>query len=141
MGAKEDFLEATQIENQDIYYTVKKTGLLKGNKKIKFVIKPILSKDLFSKETRDEILKELATGQNIDEASRIIAQKYIKEFLNQDEDSICKFLFGKGIVNPKIVEKEDNLKDNELPYSLLNWEIKIFLINNLIKISPIFQKV
>lgn len=141
MGAKEEFIEATNVNSKTIYFTVKKNGLLKKETKMKFIIKPLLPKDLLSENLRDELMKEMATGQSVDEASRIVAEKLKKKFFEVSNEEFLKELLGKILIYPKLVDKEENLTEDELPYSLLkpHWDIKNFIIQEMIKISPIFQ--
>jgi hypothetical protein len=143
MGVKEQFLEAVKTEQKTVYYTVSKSGLLKKNAKIKFIIKSLFPKDFLDKGVREEIMKEVSRGQTLEEAGRVVSEKLKKDFVSYKNDEIAKMMIQKGVLFPKIVDKEENLAEDELPYKMLQiyWEIKLFLIKEIAAISPMFQGV
>lgn len=141
MGVKQDYLEKIDKQLKSVFYKFPKgNGFFKKRDEMKFIIKPILAIDLFTDEIKSQVYKEMSTGQTYEEASRIIAENFKKKIISLDSDSFCKVFFDKGIVYPKIVEKENDLKDDELPFKILTLDIKIFLIRELVKISPIFER-
>lgn len=108
-----------------------------NGKKFGFLIKPISISDFVDREVKKEYLKELSTGQTENDIFRIFAQNFKNNFENLDENILSLLLFTKGILYPKIVE--ENPKDNEIIFSTLDEKIKIFLLKELIKISPLFN--
>jgi hypothetical protein len=141
MGIKEDYIEKIDKQVKSVFYKFpKKQGFFKKREEMKFIIKPIFAIDLFTSEIKEKVYKELSNGQTYEEASRIVAENFKKEILSLNSDSFCKVFFEKGVVFPKIVEKEKDLKDDELPFKLLTLDIKIFLMQELMKISPIFER-
>ncbi|GAF96042.1 unnamed protein product [marine sediment metagenome] len=137
MSVKSDLVECLESQTKTIYYKFQRGGWFK-NKKLKFIIKPILEGDLITKEVTKQALKEMSTGQSIDEASRVAAENFKKMFMDMGADSAFKLLIEKSVKYPKIVDK-DKGREDEIPFSLLNADIKIFLINEIRKISPVFQ--
>jgi hypothetical protein len=139
--AKDIFLEATSNETKTVTYKIKKTGLLKKDEKLDFVIKPITPRELLTENAREEIMKEIANGQNKEEACRVMAERLRNELMKKSDETVCKEMLFIGVVKPKLVDKEENLKEDELPYSLLKpyWDIKVFLMKHILEISPIFQ--
>lgn len=140
MGIKDEYLAKIDKQMKEIFYKFPKKNIFNKSDKMKFIIKPILTIDLVTENIRNEVLKELSNGQTYDEASKIVAENFKKKMIALDNDSFCKVFFEKGIVYPKIVEKENDLKDDELPFKFLTLDIKIFLIQELMKISPIFER-
>lgn len=140
MGAKEDFIDAITPDQKTIHYIVPKQGLLKKNAKIKFIIRSLSAKDFFTDDMRNQIMKEIANGQKMEEAARVMADKLKNDLIANSNDAFSNLFIEKGVVYPKIVNHDEVLAD-ELPYSLLNkhWEIKLFLIKEIAKISPIFE--
>jgi len=140
MGIKDDYLEKFDKQLKKVFYKFPKKSIFEKQEKLKFIIKPILAIDLFTDKMKEEIYKEMAVGQNYENASRVVAENFKKNLLSLDSDSFCKMFFEKGIVYPKLVEKENDLKDDELPFKLLTLDIKVFLMKELVKISPIFER-
>jgi len=141
MNVREQFSDAVSKNKKTIYYEVPKSGLLKKNSKIKFVIRTLQPEDIMTDDVKKEVMKEVSIGQTMEEASRVIAEKYKRDLLGGGNDDIAKLIISKSVIFPKIVNGKENLKDDELPYSLLEhyWNIKLFLIQEIAKISPMFQ--
>lgn len=141
MNVREQFLDALTVNRKTVYYKVPQQGLLKRDARIKFIIKTLLPKDFLTNEMREEVKKEMSTGQQEKEAIRVVAEKFKKEFMNYKDDNIAKLYIQKGVVYPKIVKDKKEYSEDELPYTLLQkyLDIKLFLINEIAKISPMFQ--
>lgn len=139
MSVRDELLEKRSKQIKKVYYKFPMKGLLGKRETMKFLIRPIVSADLITKEVTKEALKEMGTGQSIEEAARIAGENFKKKFISMGKDSAFKLLVEKGVEYPKIVEKEKDLKDDELPYKYLDMDMKNFIIQELMKISPIFQ--
>jgi len=131
---KREFIEKKEAELEVIYYKFPKTG-----KKFKFTIKPLLSADFITDEILKEAMKDLSNGQSMDEASKIAAENFKKKFQSLGQDSAFTMVIEKGLVFPKIVNKTEDLVDDELPFSYLDADMKNFILKNLMRISPIFR--
>jgi len=138
MNPRDEIKEAIESQNKTVYFKIR-TGIMR-NKKIKFIIRPILEMDLVSKDILQEALVEMGKGQSIDDAARIAADSYKKKFMDLDRNSACRVLLESGVVFPKIVNKEKDLTENEVPFSYLTAGMKVFLLNKLMLISPMFQR-
>lgn len=132
MSVKTEFLEKVEAERKAIYYKFPKTG-----KKFKFIIKPFVAD--ITKETTKMAMKEMGKGQTIEEASRIAAENFKKRFQDMGVDSAFKQIIERSVVFPKITEKTENTKDDELPFSYLDASMKNFIILEIKEISPIFK--
>jgi len=139
MSVREDLIAGLESQSKTVYYNFNQGGWFK-NKKIKFILKPVVANDWITREMKREALKERASGQTIEEASRAVADRFKEKFYSMNKDSACARLFDKTVIYPKIVYSDSNLKDDEVPFDLLTTDIKIFLINNIMKMSPIFQE-
>lgn len=137
MSVKSDLIAGLESQSKTIFYRFKRGGWF-NNKKIKFIINPIVASDLITKEIIKQALKEMSTGQNIDEASRVAAENFKKMFISMGKDSAFKLLIEKSVKYPKIVDR-DNGKEDEIPYEFLNDDIKLFVLREIMKISPVFQ--
>jgi hypothetical protein len=138
MNPRDEIREAVESQNKTVYFKIR-TGIMR-NKKIKFIIRPIMEMDLVSKEILQEALVEMGKGQTIDDAARIAADNYKKKFMSLDRNSACRVIIETGVVFPKIVDKEKDLTENEVPFSYLTAGMKVFLLNKLTLISPMFQR-
>lgn len=139
MSVRDELLEKRSKQIKAVFYKFPLKGILGKQEKMKFLIRPIVSADLITKEVAKEAIKEMSAGQTIEEAARVAAENFKKKFISMGKDSAFKLLVEKGVEYPKIVEKEKDLKDDELPFSYLDADMKNFIIKKLIEISPIFQ--
>lgn len=139
MSVRDELLEKQNKQITAVYYKFPKKNKLGIREKMKFLIKPIVDADLITRDVAREALKEVSKGQSYEEAGRVAAENFKKKFVDMGINSAFKLLIEKGVEYPKIVDKEINLKDDELPFSYLDLDMKNFIIKELQKISPIFQ--
>lgn len=139
MGAKEELIQGIEKQTKEVCYTFPNQKKIFGKRKFKFVIKPIVATDFFDEKMGKEAMKEMSTGQSESEAARIIAEKFKKKIMSLNEDTLGAMILQRGVVFPKIVNRNDNLKPDEAPYDVLTFDMKAFLAREIQKISPIFQ--
>lgn len=139
MGMNDELISCIESETKTIYYNFGKNIFKK--KKFKFIIKPILTTDILTEDILKETMLEISNGQDLQNATRVAIKKIKDNFSRLNIDSFCKRIFASSIVYPKIVDKENDLKNDEISYSILSQrpDLKLFLFKNLIEISPIFE--
>jgi len=109
-------------------------------KRFKLIIKPIIAGDLIDRESLKKRVEEIK-AEGIEEIPKImeIMANEQKEKLNKMSiHETCQLLFSKGVVYPKIVDKEEELQPDELPISKIPPHIRDAILTEIIKISPIF---
>ncbi len=141
MGYTSQFRRAFKKNEKTVVYTIPKQGLLKSNAKLEFTIRALFPEDFLKDNMRQEIMKEISTGQKREDACRVVAERFKKDLMENKDDIFAKEFIQKGTVHPKIVDKEKDIADDELPYSELqyHWECKLWLIKEIAKISPMFE--
>jgi len=139
MNAKEELIQGIQTQTKEVYYTYPGQKRIFGKRKFKFIIRPIVAVDFFREKMAKEAMKEMSSGQTEDESCRVVAQRFKDKIMSMDEDSLGKMILEKGVVFPRIVDRNINLGENEVPYNMLTVDIKMFLAEHLRRISPIFQ--
>jgi len=137
MGYKDDFLEAITKEEKIVYFEVDKGDNKKP--KIKFKIRPLIPRDLFSDDLIKSVMLEISKGQSVEESARIAGENVRQQLLSGGNDSLCELLLTKGVTYPKLINSKENIKDDELPFSYLSLDMKIFLLTEIAKISPLFK--
>lgn len=140
MGAKEKLLEGMEKQVIPFDYIYPNQRKVFGKRKFRFLLKPLTGVEFFDEKMAQEALKEMGTGQSEEEASRVVAQRFKDKIMSMDEDSLGKMILQKAIVYPKIVDKESDLKEDEVSYSfILKWDdLKFKLAKKIQEISPIF---
>lgn len=130
-----------QKDVRKVYYTFPNQKAIFGKRKFEFIIRPILAVDFYTQKMAQEALKEQSSGQSEAEACRVVAQRFKDKIMSMEDDSLGKMFLEKGVVFPKIVNKSSqNCKEDEVPYSILTDDMKLFLAKKIQGISPIFAK-
>lgn len=141
MKARTELLEGMEEQVIPFDYVYPNQRRVFGKRKFRFLLKPLLSTDFWDEKMGKEALKEMSTGQSEEEAARVVAQRFKDKILSMDESSLGKMILQKAVVYPKIVDKEENLKDDEISFSfIMKWgDLKFKLAQKIQQISPIFQ--
>jgi len=142
MKAREELLEGLDKQAIPFDYVFPNQRRVFGKRKFRFLLKPLFSTDFWDEKMGKEALKEMGNGQTEQEAARVVAQKFKDKIVSMDEDSLGKMILQRAVVYPKIVDKKENLKDDEVPFSfIMKWEdLKFKLVKKIQEISPIFAE-
>lgn len=142
MKARKELLEGLDKQIIPFDYTFPNQRKIFGKRKFRFLLKPLFSVDFWNEKMGAEALKEMSNGQSEEEAARVVAQKFKNKIVSMDEGSLGKMILQKAVIYPKIVDKKENLKDDEVPFSfIMKWEdLKFKLVKKIQEISPIFAE-
>ena len=130
MNPRQELIEGIKSQTKKIVYK------FPNGRKFTFLIKPFLVKDFMTNDILSEAMKEIATGQKLEDAARIASEKFLNLLNGSTRDRTIKNIIIKLVEYPKIVDKEEGLKDDEIPYSVLDLSMKSFILEKIIEISP-----
>lgn len=140
-NVRREFLKHTGEDVVPVIFKKKAKNWWRKGSKFTFLIRPLKPEDLVNaQDLLAAVQKMIGQGISTEKAALQYAET-LKENLNKlTPFEVMMFLLERGVVYPKIVNKEEPLGDDELPLARIPLEMKTALMQQILDISPIFNK-
>jgi len=139
-NVKREFLDYTGKDVVSVVFQKKATKWWRRGRKFTFLIRPLGPEDLVDVKDLMEVVRGLIAKGTSEEQAALQYANSLQERLNKmDPLQVMNFLLEKASIYPKIVDKEEPVKDDELPILKIPLDMKTALVEKILAISPVFN--